>query len=530
MTARPSILTAAQSLLTAAILTGVLLPTSARADDPAAVVKALEEELDALKETQGKNDLEIRKLRDRLDQQAKTMEAQASFIAELRKRIQEAEALNQRMQALEAQVAEIGGGGGPRSSKSPMEFGFHADVRVRPEISNNRTDFDGGPEDLDSFWGHRIRLGADLGVEDWVETRVTIQESRVFGETTSTAGGFWLHEGWAEVMPPWAPGLSFRAGRMELAYGRERLIGTDDFGLSGQAFDGVRVRYESAPWIAIDAFWAKTHAEAGFDSDGNFFGLYATTSAIPHSTLDLYYLGLMDETEITARADIGTNTRTEDRAIHTIGLRFEGLYFDGLFIEGEAVVQLGSRTNPLIPAEDLDHLATAYAAEISYQIPSVGLPTIGAFFSSASGDANPRDGTSVDFIPLFGSRHTLLGKMDLFNWSNILDVGGTLEFTPPRGFGFYSAFHYIRLVQSAGSLSGSFGNGKTPDPADPATERQALGNNVGMEIDAILSWSPSDLISLEGGYSVFIPKTAIESLGGGTDAAHWAYLQFRVQY
>ncbi len=506
------------------------LAPSARADEPESAVRALEEELNTLKEAQEKADLEVRKLRERSEKQAQTLDAQNSVIADLRKRLQEAEALKTQIQGIEARLAELGEGGG-KKSQSPVDFGLRADVRIRPEISSNRTDFDGGDEndDRDAFWGHRVRLGIDLGVEDWVRTRIRFQDARVFGQTTTSGDGIGLHEGWAEVSPPWAQGLTIRAGRTELAYGRERLVGTDDFGLTGQAFDGGFIRYEFAPYISLDAFYAKTRESAGVEGDGDFFGIYASTSGIPFTTLDVYYMGLLDELDVQEPTANGQERRLEERNIHTLGARVE-LLASGFLFEGEAMFQLGSRTDPVDPTRELDHFATAYHAEISYQIPVLTLPALGAFFTWASGDANPSDGSSVDFNPLFPSRQAYLGKMNLFNLTNIMDVGGFVELTPPRGFGAHFAFHYFRLPNTSGPLPGGFGAGKTPDPTSPDLARQAIGNNVGYEIDLVLSWAPSDLISLEGGYSVFLPKQVIQSLGGGTDAAHWAYLQFRVQY
>ncbi len=507
----------------------LLLAPPAQADEPRAALVALEEELNTLKEAQENNDLLIRKLKERVEAQTKTLEQQAATMADLRKRLQEGDAVKVQIQALEARLAELGDGAANRASAGALQLGFKADIRVRPEISNNRTDFDGDTEDSDGFWSHRVRLGAELGIEDWVRAKVLVQDARRFGEVTTTGDGVAIHEGWAELRPPWAQGFSLRAGRTELAFGRERLVGTDDFGDTGQAFDGGFLRYELPPYIQLDLFYAKIRESQGLEGDGDFFGLYVSTEGVPYCTFDAYYFGLVDEVNGIERTDQGDRDVSSKHNIHTLGLRGE-LLFKGLLLEGEAAFQLGTRTDPVEPAKELDHFATAYYAELSYQIPVLLLPTIGAFFATATGDDNPRDTKSIEFLQLFPTRHAFLGKMDLFAWSNIMDIGGTFELTPPRGFGVYAAFHYFRLPQTSGALPGGFGAGKTPDPTAEDIDRTALGNHVGYELDLILSWSPNDLFSMEGGYSVFLPSTVIENLGGGTDPAHWAYLQLRVQY
>ena len=488
---------------------------------PAGALAILEEEINALKETVEGDNLKIRQLRERLSNLESLDAAQKKLIAELRKRLNEIESLKKQLQQVEAQVQEkTGGGGGGKIDGASL--GIHADIRIRPEYSQNRTDFNTGSADQDSFWGHRVRFGATVGYDRWVQAKVTIQEARTFGSTQTSASNLGLYEAYGELrLNEWIQGLWIRGGRMELSFGNERLVGRDDFSLSGRTFDGVLARWGRQPYVDIKAFYTKLRESTeGESGDNDFFGVYISTEAIPHTVLDIFYMGQLDKVARDFQEAGTTVQRTVESAIHTTGARLEFNYA-GFRAEAEAVFQFGNRTDPNNFERTLDHFATAYFADISYQIPVTTRPTFGAFFVWASGDANPVDGKSVDFQPLFPTRHSFLGTMDLFSWSNIMDVGGTFELTPPKGFGLYTGFHYFLLAQPQGRLFG---------PGSNLTPTQSVGRNVGMEVDFALTWAPNPNLQLQTGYSVFLPSTVPEQLGLGSDIAHWAWVQARVIY
>lgn len=494
----------------------VALVSSASAQSPP--IAALEEEINLLKETIETNNREIRKLRERVGKLEASAEEHTRALAELRRRITGIDVLQKALQALEAKLAEVaasGGGGGQGA-----QLGVHADVRIRPEYTQNRTDVNDDVDDQDAFYGHRIRFGGDFGFDDWVRARVTVQESRKFGSHQSGGGDIGVHEAWIELAPPLLPGLRLRGGRTELAYGGERLVGRDDFSSTGRAFDGGFAEYNLLPYIEIEAFYAKIR-ESEDGNDNDFFGAVLRTEAIPFVTLEIYYMGLLDEQQRQTGVGDSTVEQTIENRVHTMGARAEALLFDDLRLELEAIVQLGTRTDDEDFTKELDHFATAYFAEISYAIPVTTYPTFGSFFAYASGDANPTDGNSIDFQPLFGTRHTFLGKMDMFTWQNMMDVGAVFEMSPPLGFGVHVAFHWFMMAQKRGRLA-TLGDGGTPE--------RSVGRNIGGELDIVLSWAPNDNLELEGGYSVFFPTTVPEQLGVGDDLAMWAYFQARVRY
>ena len=49
---------------------------------------------------------------------------------------------------------------------------------------------------------------------------------------------------------------SFRAGRQELSYGDERLVGAFGWDNLGRSFDAARLRYRTGAWVN-DFFWSR---------------------------------------------------------------------------------------------------------------------------------------------------------------------------------------------------------------------------------------------------------------------------------
>jgi hypothetical protein len=490
-------------------------------------LQQLEEEISLLKEIIETNNQQIRKLKERLSAQEKSTNSRDKAIKDMRTRIMRVDLLNKEIQNMEARLTE-------RLSKKKDEsskLGMHAQIRIRPEYTDNREDLNSDLKDTDAFWGHRVRFGTDFGFDTWMRARVQIQEARTFGTTVSKTSSISLHQAWMELKPPQIPGLRIRAGRTELSYGNERLIGPDDFSRAGRAFDGVVARWGHLPYFDIEAFYTKIR-ESDDRGDQDFYGAYAESQAIPYTLLQAFVLGLYNEQQKASDAAGATAKELYKTHIWSIGGRADvRLLNDALHIEGEAVVQLGKLTDPREPTRDLDHFATAFYAEVSYQLPIATYPTIGGFFVQASGDGNPEDGKSVDFFPLFPTRHSFLGTMDLFAWRNIRDFGGKIEFTPPYGLGFFAAFHYLQLYTDKGQLSG-LGTQNTPNPAQP------IGRNIGMEIDVALSWAPNDRLQMQAGYSIFLPSTVTKELKicgakaetGKCDSAQWAYIQTRLTF
>lgn len=489
----------------ACLVGAALLPVTATAAPPSgpdpAVIQLLQREIEMLRTTVDKTWAQVRALEAKAAEDEKARAA----LGEVKTSLDDQQG---RLTALENRLATVEAGGG--AGREVLTVDGH--VFIRSEYIDNLQDFDeaGGDEDL--FYRQRVRLGLTIEPLDWLRVRADLQNATIWGVDgtgqSGTQNRLAFYQGYIELDVPFAPGLSVKGGRMSLSYGAERLIGPDDFRHMPRFFDGAVIRYAYAPWITVDLFGTVLRERSTpIGQDRNFFGLYATTHALEGFTFDFYTLYLSD------------GAPDQGRDVVTIGVRAAGEPFRGLTFDAEAAVQLGLVDTSA--RNDVSHLATAYFVSLDYEIPVWGKPTFGAFFSSASGDANPADDRDVDFDPLFSSQHRFWGALDLISWTNAIDFGGRLRVTPSDGLTFLVEAHRFLAVEPRGSVPGLWGGRSV------ATDG-SIGDALGTEVDLILTWRFNAHLAIEAGYAFFLPDDAIADVLDGTDRADWAYGQVRV--
>lgn len=411
-----------------------------------------------------------------------------------------------------APTAAAGAAPSERNAPSGADFlTVHGHLLIRPEYVDNVKDFDEARGDEDLFYRQRVRLGLTVRPLEWLRLRADLQNATLWGVETPGASdpqnrlGF--YQAYLSLDVPFAPGLTLEGGRLALEYGAGRLIGADDFILTPRFFDGAVARYTYAPYIQVDLFGSVLRERSTpIGQDRNLFGLYATTGALAGFTFDFYTLYLQD----------GSPAKSAD--IVTIGVRAAGEPLPGLTFDAEAAVQVG-RTDT-VAREDVEHLATAYFVAVDYAIPVFGRPTLGAFFSSASGDGDPADDRNVGFDPLFPSRHPYWGRLDLISWTNVIDFGGRLRWTPATGLDLLVEAHRFLAVEPRGSVPGLWG-GRT-------VAFEVGGAALGTELDLIVGWRFNEHLAIEVGYAFFLPDEAVLDVLGGDDRADWAYAQVRM--
>ena len=496
---------AATLCLVAGVAT-LLTPGTVRATPPAdradpTMMRLLQRELESLRSTLEETYEEVARLREKAA-------ASEAARAELEARLATLEAERERLAQVEVELAKLDERLDDGGASDFVDF--HGHLLIRPEYVNNTLDFADAEGDEDMFYRQRIRIGATIRPLDWLRMRADLQYATIWGTDLATESGadsrLGFYQAFLELEVPWVPGLSLKAGRMELEYGAGRLVAVDDFVLSPRFFDGGVVAYEYEPYIRADLFGAVIRERSTpIGQDRNLFGLYLTTEALEGFTFDLYAIYMAD------------GSPDSKRDVVTIGARAAGEPVEGLTFDAEAAVQVGSVGAP--DGGTVDHLATGYFVAIDYEIPVWGRPTLGAFFSSASGDANPNDDRSVDFDPMFPDRHAYWGRLDLFTWSNIIDVGGRVRFHPLDDLRLLAEVHYFQMVEAHGRLSGLWGR----QPADRSVEPA-----LGVEVDLLVTYQIHRYIRLDLGYSLFLPDTAFDDVLGSSDRADWVYGQVRV--
>ena len=121
------------------------------------------------------------------------------------------------------------------------------------------------------------------------------------------------------------------------------------------------------------------------------------------------------------------------------------------------------------------------------------MPTFRANASYASGDNGK--GKYKQFDPLLADPQRFHGQMDLFSWSNQIDVGGKITIVPWTDTTFGLEYRYAQLAEAAGDWVGSYFT---------SVGRQNIGaksKELGHELDVGWSWRPWIPLELRAGWS-----------------------------
>lgn len=141
-----------------------------------------------------------------------------------------------------------------------------------------------------------------------------------------------LYQSYVNINNMWGAPVRLRLGRQELSFGSEWLVGPRDFGFfwTGISFDGARATY-GGDGFTVDA-WATKLSES-FNNfgkgDEDFYGLYASCTAVENQTFDAYWMLLHDD-----RYGMG------DTMLNTTGLRGAGK-FGAFDYDAEVAYQFG---------------------------------------------------------------------------------------------------------------------------------------------------------------------------------------------
>lgn len=360
-------------------------------------------------------------------------------------------------------------------------------------------------------------------------THLEVQDVREWGEgDTRTTGTTGLGEGYAELAGEGRSGVlegRLRLGRQRVAWGSERLIGEANWNPHGRAFDGLRAYGRAGP-VGVELLGAMLRAPIrsdGLDDPraraGEWLGAAQLFVAVDP------WLRL--ETHLLARNREPSEDEPErHRLVLSPGLRLLGEPVPGLHYELEGYLQRGHW-------DGRPHRAWALASKVRYRVEGPGelRTTLVAGYAMASGTpckGDPGDGCVAgvhrEFDGFFGSRHTYLGFADLFAFSNVRDLELGPDFELGEWFELRARYHYFQLHESRGAWRRSNGT-----LVGRGWDRGNHEHGLGHEFDFDLRLRPLWPLTLELGYSPFVPDGAGPKLLGSRAAIHRVHLRVEVK-
>lgn len=344
-------------------------------------------------------------------------------------------------------------------------------VRLRYEAIDGQAR--AGFNKSDDLWNLRTILLAEYR-QDNVRLGVELNDSRVWGGdagtpvTTNEVNAFEPVQAYvaADFAGAFGPGTNLRltGGRMTLNLGSRRLVASDDYRNTTNAYTGLRADIGARDGWKGALIYTLPHVRlpddrAGIDDakvrlDRESFdlvlwgGQISKTAALGRAMAEITYFHL-GERDAPGRP-------TRDRSLDTFGGRVIADAKAGqLDYELEALYQTGKISASLAPtAADQSVSATFVHAELGYTLTGPWKPRVAVEFDRASGDKP--GGKFGRFDTLFGMRRAELAPSGLYNAvgrANVSTAGTRVELTPSARTDLFVAYHALWLASRRDSFS-----------------------------------------------------------------------------
>ncbi|MDP6438029.1 MAG: alginate export family protein [Candidatus Brocadiia bacterium] len=349
-----------------------------------------------------------------------------------------------------------------------------------------------------------VRLGEHLRLFLQGKSAHSTNRSLPGGRRTLDVDELDLQNAFVDVIfPLWRDGeFTFRAGRQELLFGKQRLVSPLDWANTRRTFDGVSGILKLEGWT-VTGFWTRVVPVLKYNLNRNtsareFFGLYAAGHVPRTKTgLNLYWLGVSNKA-----ATFNGTTGREER--HTVGARVWGKIPRTRFdYDIEGAYQFGE-----VGSADIG--AFMVASELGYTWPDTAMaPRAYVGFDYASGDdsAGGRVGT---FNQLFPLGHAYMGYIDTVARQNIVDFRSGVSFkpTPKTAVGVHG--HYFLRADTDDALYNAGG-------AVVRTGASGSSRQVGGEVDLTVKHRFDRHSSILFGYGHFFAGEFIRQSGPSDD-------------
>lgn len=438
------------------------------------------------------------------------------------------------------------------------------EVRLRGEYRHDAPDLGGRDffglqtPRVRSAWlvMERSRLG--LGVERGaVRAQLTLQDARALGDPSPTArlsrvrglGELAPYEAYGEVRGTSARPNYVRFGRQAVVWGEGRLVGNADFSPKGRSLDAVRGHvaagnfdFEALASIleAPSPLGSAFESRSGPATSGvQLYGLMARWTLDPLLRVEAFGLARISRSGGAFLDGSRFELARASGDLVTAALRVSG-DGKGWSYGAEGAYQAGNAARVGFGGADVS--AWAAAAHVAKTFDQLLVsPTLRVAGSYASGDDGR--GAYKQFDPLLPDPQRFHGQMDLFSWSNMMDVAGRVSIVPFTDATVAAEYRYARLAQGRGEWIGGYmnaiGSSSTPPyvatfPAVPATSPNEA--ELGHEVALAVSWRPWVPFELRAGWSGLLLGDGAKAImrahaRTGTDApslTQYAYLQATV--
>jgi hypothetical protein len=327
----------------------------------------------------------------------------------------------------------------------------------------------------DNYYASRIRLDLGLKPTSWLRFFVAAQDARVGVYNKSPAPSTLynpidIRQGYVELNFEGSETVRFRAGRQELLFGGERLIGPADWGIS-RTFDALdltlskgraKVDLIAGSTVLIDQTRIDRHKPGE-----HLYGAYGSIRhVLPGVNLEPY---LLFKQTLNGQRRLGV---LGDALVISPGVRAFGTAPGRMDYTLEVVVQRGSYSADSIAA-------FASSSVVGWTILDSAIkPRISVEYNYASGDGTVRDGQHNTFDQFYPSNHSYYGMIDQFGWRNLKNARVGFDFLLYKKLRVRSDFNEFYLATVQDGLYNSSGTSIVLD-------RKATSSHIGSETNTV---------------------------------------------
>jgi hypothetical protein len=346
--------------------------------------------------------------------------------------------------------------------------------------NNSRDDYDAS------------RLRVDLGIEpaQWLRFFAEAQDARVGAYNTSPAPSTLynpidIRQLYVELNIEGKPNVRFRAGRQELLFGGERLIGPADWGIS-RTFDALdltlsagraRVDLIAGSAVLIDP----TRLDRSKPGE-HLYGAYGSIrQVLPGINLEPY---LLFKQTLDVKSETGV---LGDALVVSPGVRAFGTAPGRFDYTLEVVAQRGSYSSDKI-------VALGDSSVLGWTVSNAAFkPRFSVEYNYASGNAAAKDGVRNTFDQFYPSNHGYYGMIDQFGWKNMKNARAGFDFLPLKKLRVRTDFNEFYLATVEDGLYNSSGTSVVLD-------RKATSAHIGSETNTVALYQYSKVWKFGAGF------------------------------
>ncbi|MGD0868510.1 MAG: alginate export family protein [Bryobacteraceae bacterium] len=371
--------------------------------------------------------------------------------------------------------------------KLPAWLQLGGEIRGRFERTSGTSLTNNAP---DTYYLNRLRVHLGIKPTSWLRFYAETQDARVEGYNQPVAPSTMynpldLRQAFVEVSTHGLLNFDLRAGRQELLFGGQRLIGPADWGMS-RTFDALdlavtrgnaKVDLLAGSAVLIDPTRFDRHKPGE-----HFYGAYGSLKNLPAGiTLEPY---LLFKRNLLIKSETGV---LGDALVVTPGARVFGKAPGGLDYVAEVVVQRGAYSSDRIAAMGQSYVLGWTITDKRWK------PRVSGEYSYASGDPAAKDGLRGTFDQFYPSNHGYYGMIDQFGWKNLKNWRAGIDFQIGKKLTLRSDVNDFSLATVEDSLYDSSGS-------SAVLNRNATSAHIGWETNTVALYQWSKVWKFGAGY------------------------------